>query len=177
MTGPSQPSPVRSRSLAKKIFDKQKSRAEADSKRIAIFSAVLGLLVSGIIIGFLVPIQIDMAAVQREDKNRCWESLITLRESTDDLEKGFIIQPSTPIPRNADLDTVRLGIENARFACEGVFPFDDPIRQTEAYIKTIDDLKNRTSAGEFVTSIDFVTTGFVSDVHNWSKSTMQRLSQ
>jgi hypothetical protein len=165
------------RSLWRRAFDGQKWKGEADSKRVDITSAVVGLLVSAVLIGAWLPVSLNDAAIARENVRRCWDATIELRKSSYDLEDGFIVQPSAPVPRRADFRALQVASDNVGFACLQIPGFPDrEARLKEAMAKS-DELIKLSDDGEIKTGGDFQATGFTSDVRGWADDLLKRLAE
>ena len=149
--------------------------AEVKSRRTSIASSLLGFAISGVLIGVLVPLKIDADAAERERIQRCWETHVAVRERAGQLRDGFIIQPSAPIPRSADLRTVRLAIENSAFACRDIPSVKDLMGQSTTHLDQLELLLNRSDSGDFRTADDFQETHVVEALSEWSQSVMEKL--
>lgn len=165
------------RSFWRKAFDGQKWKGEADSKRVDITSAVAGLLVSAFLIGGWLPIRLNDAAVARENVRRCWDATMELRKSSYDLEDGFIVQPSAPVPRRADFRAVQVASDNVGFACLQIPGFPDrEARLTEVMAKSAGLIK-LSDNGEIQSGGAFEATGVVSDLRGWSDDLLKQLAE
>lgn len=159
------------------LLDWQKWKGEADSKRIDITSAVVGLVVSAGLIGLWLPLGLNSAAVDRDNMQRCWDAAIGIRSSVYALEDGFIIQPSAPVPRRADLRGTQLALENAKFACIHVAELADQHIHIDSLIGTTEHLMERSDNGDFVHGADFEATGFVADARRWTNDSLSQLAR
>lgn len=158
-------------------FDGEKWKGEADSKRVDITSAVAGLLVSAVLIGAWLPISLNDAAIARENVRRCWDATMELRKSSYDLEDGFVVQPSAPVPRRADFRAVQVASDNVGFACLQIPGFPDREARLREVMAKSDGLIKLTDDGEIKSGGAFEATGFVSEVRGWADDLLKKLGE
>lgn len=171
------PDVLQPRRLWRTLWDGRKWKGEADSKRVDITSALVGLVVSAGIIGLWLPLGLNNAAVDRDNVQRCWEAAMEIRRNVYVLQDGFIIQPSTPVPRRADLRAVQLALDNAKFACSHVPGQSDRQARLDELLGNSESLIIRSDAGDFRNGDDFEATGFVSDVRRWTDDSLKQLAR
>lgn len=158
------------------LWDGRKWRGEADSKRIDITSALVGLIVSAGIIGFWLPVSLNASALDRDNVQRCWDAAIDVQKNVNTVEDGFAIQPTSPIPRRTDLRNEQIALRNAQFACARVARAADLQDRIEPLAESATALMARSDNGDFRNSKDFAATGFVVDVGKWVDELLHRLS-
>lgn len=165
-----------SASTASSFWNRAKWKAEISSKRLEIVSAVIGLFVSAGLIGFLLPVKLDEAAIERDNVQRCWESAMDVRQSINAVEDGFIVQPAAPVPRRADLRNTKSALQNAAFACAHVSKVANNSTQIDSLITRTGELMSQSDRGEFRTRTDFEATKYVVDVRSWVDDSLRRLT-
>ncbi|VXC41089.1 hypothetical protein ARTHRO9V_280027 [Arthrobacter sp. 9V] len=147
------------------------------SRRTSVVSSFLGFVISGLLIGVLVPLRIDADAAERERIQRCWDTQVVVREQAGQLRDGFIIQPTAPIPRSSDLRTVRLAVENSEFACREIPAVAGFMGQSASHLDRLEVLLGQSDSGDFRTADDFLKTQIVESLTEWSQSVMQKLGE
>jgi hypothetical protein len=117
------------------------------------------------------------AAVARENVWRCWDATMELRKSSYDLEDGFIVQPSAPVPRRADFRAVQVASDNVGFACLQIPGFPDRQDRLKEVMAKSEGLIKLSDDGEIKSGGAFEATGFVSDVRGWADDLLKKLGE
>lgn len=152
-------------------------KAAIAGKRVEIIFAAINLVVVTLLLGMLVPYKMDQNALELENRGRCWQSVLEVRRSLDAVQDGFMVQPSSPIPRRSDLRGAQLTLKNAGHACDGVFELSDVHLETDAFVSRAEALIARSDAGGFLTYSNFDETGFIREVSDWTDDSLEELEK
>lgn len=146
--------------------------AEIRSKRVEVVLTII----SGLIVGFYLPICLNSAAVDRENQQRCWQSVVDIRRNVNTVREGFIVQPTVPVARGSDLQAIKLSIENAAFACSEVRDVTPQIQSIEFLLVSNEEVASSSDSGAFRTYADFESSGFEKEVLDWTDDVLTALN-
>jgi hypothetical protein len=157
------------------LLDKNGWLREINSKRVEVATSLLGFVITGILVGVVLPIWINNSSVDRDQTLRCWDSAIALRQTIDVLEKGFATLPASPVPRNSDLRGLEVRLQNTGFACQNLQYESVDAQRIKQLLADLEEVRTKNQAGAFLSYSDFIETGYSSEVDELALSILRQI--
>lgn len=146
--------------------------ADIRSKRVEVALTIF----SGLVIGLFLPLCLNSAAIDRENRQRCWQSVVDIRRNVNTVREGFIVQPSVPVARRADLEVMKINLENAAFACGEIRDIRRQILSIDLLITRNEAVASASDSGTFRTYADFESFKFEKQVLDWTDDLLMSLN-